>query len=246
MAMIVERSMSDGWLTNTYLVAAGPNRDAFLVDAGGPMAPLFAKAEEHGLNVTHILLTHRHGDHIVALGETLERYPDAQVLAHPDERVTGTTGDLNPGDELEIGGLTVKALHTPGHTSGMLNLLVDGKELFTGDTLFKGSVGGVRAEGSTSFEDIKHSIMEVILTLPPETVIRPGHTDPTTVGDELETNKFVRVWRGLDEEGSEPCRALGEDATLVLLGDDYDGGHKAWVRWPDGRDDIVPGSKVER
>ncbi|MBE2320525.1 MBL fold metallo-hydrolase [Solirubrobacter sp. CPCC 204708] len=244
--MIVERSMSDGWLTNTYLVAAGPNTDAFLVDAGGPMEPLFAKASEHGLNVTHILLTHHHGDHVSALGDALERYPDAQVLAHPEERVPGTTGDLHPGDELTIGGLNVKALHTPGHTAGMLNLLVDGKELFTGDTLFKGSVGGVRAPGSTSFEDIKHSIMEVILTLPPETVLRPGHTEPSTVGDELEHNKFVRLWRGLDPEGDEPCKALGEDATLILLGDDYDGGHKAWVRWPDGRDDIVPGSKIER
>ena len=56
----------------------------------------------------------------------------------------------------------------------------------------------------------------------------------------------MRIWRGLDPEGSEPCTALGEPATLVLLGDDYDGGYKAWVRWPDGSDDIVPGSKVER
>jgi glyoxylase-like metal-dependent hydrolase (beta-lactamase superfamily II) len=246
MAMIVERSMSDGWLTNTYLVAAGPGSDAFLVDAGGPLAPLFAKADEHDLNLTHILLTHHHGDHVEALGEALERWPEAQVLAHPEERVPGTTGDLQPGDELTIGGLTVKALHTPGHTAGMLNLLVDGKELFTGDTLFKGSVGGVRAPGSTSFADLKHSIMEVILTLPPETVIRPGHTDPSTVGDELEHNPFVRLWRGLDEEGTERCTALGDPATLVLWGPDYDGGHKAWVRWEDGSDDIVPGSKVER
>ena len=67
-----------------------------------------------------------------------------------------------------------------------------------------------------------------------------------TVGDELESNRFVRIWRGVDPEGAEPCTALGEPATLILLGDDYDGGHKAWVRWPDGRDDIVPGSKVER
>ena len=246
MTMIVERSMSDGWLTNTYLVASGPNSDAFLVDAGGPLDPLFAAAAKHGLTVTHILLTHHHGDHIDALGDARTHWPAAAVLAHPEERVPGTTGDLNPGDELEIGGLKVKALHTPGHTSGMLNLLVDDKELFTGDTLFKGSVGGVRAPGSTSFADIKHSIMDVILKLPGETVLRPGHTDPSTVADELEHNPFVRIWRGLDEEGNERCTALGDEATLVLWGPDYDGGHKAWVRWPDGRDDIVPGSKVER
>jgi glyoxylase-like metal-dependent hydrolase (beta-lactamase superfamily II) len=128
----------------------------------------------------------------------------------------------------------------------MLALLIDGTDVFTGDTLFKNSVGGVRAPGSTSYADLKHSVMEVLLTLPPETTIRPGHTDPTTVAEELESNRFVRVWRGLDPEGDEQCTALGEPATLVLLGDDYDGGHKAWVRWPDGSDDIVPGSKVAR
>ena len=66
------------------------------------------------------------------------------------------------------------------------------------------------------------------------------------IGDELEHNGFVRIWRGLDPEGGESCTALGEPATLILLGDDYDGGHKAWVRWPDGSDDIVPGSRVSQ
>jgi hydroxyacylglutathione hydrolase len=243
--MIVERSMADQWLSNTYLVAAGPATEAFLVDAGGPLDPLFAKADEHGLIVTHILLTHHHGDHVAELGAALERWPDARVLAHPEERVPGSNGDLQPGQEVTVGGLTVTPLHTPGHTAGMLSLLVAGN-VFTGDTLFKGSVGGVRAPGSTSFADIRHSIMEVLLTLPPETVIRPGHTDPTTVGDELESNPFVRIWRGLDPEGDERCTALGDPATLVLWGPDYDGGHKAWVRWEDGSDDIVPGSRVER
>jgi hydroxyacylglutathione hydrolase len=243
--MIVERSMNDSWLSNTYLVAAGPHADAFLVDAGGPMDRLFAKADEHGLTVTHILLTHHHGDHVAELGTALERWPDAQVLAHPEERVPGTTGDLRPDEEVTVGDLTVRALHTPGHTAGMLSLLVH-DQVFTGDTLFKGSVGGVRAPGSTSFADIRHSIMEVLLALPPETVIRPGHTDPTTVGDELEHNPFVRIWRGLDPEGNDRCTALGDPATLVLWGADYDGGHKAWVRWEDGSDDIVPGSRVSR
>jgi glyoxylase-like metal-dependent hydrolase (beta-lactamase superfamily II) len=128
----------------------------------------------------------------------------------------------------------------------MISLLIDSGDVFTGDTLFKGSVGGVRAPGHTTYADLKHSIMEKLLKLPPATRIHPGHTDPTTVADELEHNKFVRIWRGLDPEGAEPCTAMGEPATLILLGDDYDGGHKAWVRWPDGSDDIVPGSQVSR
>jgi glyoxylase-like metal-dependent hydrolase (beta-lactamase superfamily II) len=245
--MILERSMHPDWLSNTYLVAAAPGGEAFLVDAGGPVAPLLEKAEEHGLTLTHVLLTHHHHDHVAELGEVMRRWPDAQVLIHPAERrlVEGATGEMLPDQELQAGGLTVRPLHTPGHTAGMLSLLVDGSDVFTGDTLFKNSVGGVRAPGSTSYADLKHSVMDVLLALPPETAIRPGHTDPTTVAEELETNRFVRVWRGEDPEGDEPCTALGEQATLILLGDDYDGGHKAWVRWPDGADDIVPGSKVE-
>ena len=246
--MIVERSMSPDWLSNTYLVAAEPGGDAFLVDAGGPMAPLLAKADEHGLTVTHVLLTHHHHDHVAALGEARERWPRAEVLIHPAERelVPGATGDLAPDAELELAGLTVRTLHTPGHTRGMLALLVGGTDLFTGDTLFRGSVGGVRAPGHTTYADLKRSILEVLLALPPETTIRPGHAEPTTVGHEREHNPFVRVWRGLDPEGDEPCTALGRPARLVLLAEDYDGGHKAWVRFEDGADEIVPGSQLSR
>ena len=196
-----------------------------------------------------VLLTHHHWDHVSELPQILEAYPSAQVLIHPDERplvaeefAGHITGTMEPDEEIIVGGLTVKALHTPGHTLGMLSLLVSGN-VFTGDTLFKNSVGGVRAPGHTTFADIKHSIMDVLLTLPPETILRPGHIGPSTVGEEYENNSFVRIWRGLDPEGDEPCTALDEPATLVHLGDDYDGGHKAWVRWPDGSDDIVPGSK---
>jgi hydroxyacylglutathione hydrolase len=246
--MIIERAMTPDWLSNTYLVAARPGGDALLVDAGGPMDELIAKAGEHDLTVTHVLLTHHHHDHVAELDKAKERWPDAQVLIHAGEReqVPGATGDLEPDAELELAGLDVRTLHTPGHTNGMISLLIDGSDVFTGDTLFKNSVGGVRAPGSTGYADLKRSIMDVLLELPPETTIRPGHTGPTTVADELENNRFVRIWRGLDPEGSEPCTALGEEATLILLGDDYDGGHKAWVRWPDGSDDIVPGSRVER
>src|SRR5262249_10305898 len=157
---------------------------------------------------THVLLTHHHHDHVEELGQLTARWPGLEVLAHPDETVDGVTGDMRPDETVRVGDLEVRTLHTPGHTKGMLSLLVNGNVL-TGDPLFKNSVGGVRAPGSTTYADLRHSIMEVLLTLPSETVIRPGHTDPTTVAEEWDRNSFVRVWRGLDPEGDEPCTALG-------------------------------------
>ena len=156
--------------------------------------------------------------------------------------MSGVTGHIGDGDVVAAGGLEIKALHTPGHSPGHLAFLID-DNCFTADVLFKDTVGGTMND---SYESLRHSIMDVLMKLPPETRVHPGHREPTTIGEEWEGNPFVRIWRGLDAEGSDECTALGEPATLILLGDDYDGGHKAWVRWPDGRDDIVPGSKVSR
>ncbi len=244
--MVVETSLNSQFLSNTYLVGVDGG-EAFFVDAGGPVEPLIEAAERRSMTPTHVLLTHHHYDHVCELDKLLARWPDMAVLIHPAERelVAGATGDMTPDEIVRVGGLEVTPLHTPGHTAGMLALLVGG-EVFTGDTLFKNSVGGVRAPGSTGYEDLRESIMGTLMALPPETIVRPGHTDATTIADEFERNSFVRVWRGLDSEGAEDCTAFGDPATLVLLGDDYDGGHKAWVRWPDGRDDIVPGSQVQR
>jgi hydroxyacylglutathione hydrolase len=160
-----------------------------------------------------------------------------------------------------------------GHTAGMLSFLVGerpeqagvegapsraarsavpgglagaGLVVFTGDTLFKDSVGGVKAPGHTTYTDLRDSIMGTLMELPGDTVIYPGHSGATSVSREWQENAFIRVWRGLDPEGSQPCIVLGRRATLVLLGADYDGGTKAWVRWEDGSDDIVPGSRLER
>jgi hydroxyacylglutathione hydrolase len=246
--MIIERSMHDQWLSNTYLVADEQGSDAVLIDAGGPVAPLLEVIDRMRFNLTHVLLTHHHHDHVAELEQVRARHPGTPVLIHELERdlVAGSTGTMQPGEAIQSGALEIVPLHTPGHTAGMLSLLVSGTDVFTGDTLFKGSVGGVRAPGHTSYADLKSSIMDTLLKLPPETRIHPGHTDPTTVADELEHNAFVRIWRGVDPEGNDPCTALGDPATLILLGNDYDGGHKAWIRWPDGSDDIVPGSRVER
>ena len=240
--------MSDPWLSHTYVVADELGGSAVMVDAGGPVAPLLEYLNRGQFDLTHVLLTHHHHDHIADLEAVLRAHPGTPVLIHERERelVPQATGTMAEGETIESGALTIEPLHTPGHTAGMLSLLFDGTDVFTGDTLFKGSVGGVRAPGATGYADLKSSIMDKLLALPGQTRIHPGHTDPTTVADELEHNRFVRIWRGVDPEGSADCTALGEPATLILLGDDYDGGHKAWVRWPDGADDIVPGSRVQQ
>ncbi len=238
--------MSTPWLSNTYLVADDEGMTAVMVDAGGPVEPLLELLAREHYRLSHVLLTHHHHDHVAELDTVIAQHPEAQVLIHPLERdlVPAATGDLIPGRTLTSGGLTIEPLHTPGHTAGMVSLLINGTDVFTGDTLFRGSVGGVRAPGHTTYADLKSSVMDTLLTLPPQTRIHPGHTEPTTVADELETNPFPRIWSGRDPEGEQPCTALDEPATLILLATDYDGGHKAWVRWPDGSDDIVPGSRV--
>ncbi len=265
--------MHPQFLSNTYLVADGEGGPAFFVDAGGPVEGLIETAGRLGLEPTHVLLTHHHFDHVSEVGTLRKKWPGLAVLIHPLERelLDGgaeggvASGTVEAGETLGMGTLEVRPLHTPGHTLVMLTFLVGrpsggGRHatttapggftggdamVFTGDTLFRGSVGGVRAPGHTSYTDLRDSIMGTLMELPSETVIYPGHSDSTTVAREWDENAFIRVWRGLDPEGSGPCIALGEPATLVLLGEDYDGGRKAWVRWGDGTDDIVPGSQVK-
>ncbi|HEY5160151.1 MAG TPA: MBL fold metallo-hydrolase, partial [Gaiellaceae bacterium] len=144
-------------------------------------------------------------------------------------------------DPFRAGGLQIEVWATPGHTADSLSFVVDGV-CCTGDTLFAGSVGG----SASSFADLRHSIMDVLLALPVETRVLPGHSEETSVGEEWEKNPFVRIWRGLDPEGEERCRIAGREARLVLWARDYDEGFKAWLRFDDGSDQIVGGSRVQR
>jgi hydroxyacylglutathione hydrolase len=246
--VIVERSMHPEWLSNAYLVGDVAGGHGVIIDSGAPPEPLLEAIERHDLTVSHLLLTHHHHDH-VSENQVLKERLGVEIVAHPleAERLLDVDRTIEPGEELTAGGLSIVGLHTPGHTGGMLSFRVGESDVFTGDTLFKGSVGGVRAPGSTGFHDLKRSIMDVLMKLPPATLVRPGHTDPTTIGEEWNGNAFIRLWRGLDEESSDRCRVGEEEATLVLWAPDYDGGHKAWVRWDgSGEDDIVPGSAVVR
>src|SRR5215210_3083042 len=125
--------MEPGWLSNSYVVGDR---------AGGSVAAI----DRHRLTVTHILVTHHHGDHVAHLAAMRERY-GAPVLAHALEGPRlpgGADRALADREIVETGGLRVEAVHTPGHTDGMLAFVINGSECFTGDTLFAGSVGGVR------------------------------------------------------------------------------------------------------
>jgi len=245
--MLIQRTEHPSWLSNAYLVADRPGGHGVLIDGNGVVQPLVDRIAADDITITHILNTHHHADHVVDNVRYASLY-GAPLLAHPltAREIPGVDETIEDGAELTSGELQIRAMHTPGHAAGHLAFLVDGTDVFTADVLFKGTVGGTRAPGHTTFEDLKRSVMDRLMTLPPDTVVHPGHREPTTIGVEWEDNPFVRVWRGLDPEGTDTCRVRGEEATLVLWAPDYDGGHKAWVRFPVAGDDIVGGSQVER
>ncbi len=247
MSLILEKSMSPNWLSNTWLVGDRPGGHAVLIDTGGPMAPILEAIEAHRLTVTHVLCTHHHYDHVQHNAAYSNRF-GCPVCGHRSE--AALFGDLDreleDGEELVTGGLHIRALHIPGHTVGQLAFLVNDEAVFTGDTLFRRTIGGTRGPGHTTFADLQRSIVDVLMALPGDTRVYPGHMEPTTIAEESEENPFLRLWRGVDAPGSERCRAFGEPATLLLRAVDYDGGFKCQVRFDEGGVvDVVPGSRVE-
>ena len=216
--------MHPEWLSNAFAIADGERGTALIVDSGPDPAPLIEAIEGWGAEVAAILRTHAHHDHVVHEDALRDRY-GVDVVAEP--------GSWAFGD------LRVRGLATPGHSDDMVAFHVDGL-IFTGDTLFKDAVGG------GDLDQVRASVLDVFMSLPDETRVLPGHTDETTVGREREHNPFVRVWTGAEPEGTERVRVNGRDATLIVWSPDYDGKGKAWVRFDDGGDAIVGGSRVER
>lgn len=217
--MLLHRSMDSRYLSNGYVVGDEPGGTAVFVDSGAPLEPLLRFVEENRLTPTHVLRTHGHADHVEHEAE----------LGLPV--VTGP---------LVTGALEVEAIPTPGHSDDMVCFVIGGELVFSGDTLFRDSVGG------GDFALIRRAVMDVYMTMPHSHRVLPGHTEETTIGREWEENPFVLVWRGARPEGTERVMAGGRDATLVVWSPDYDGKGKAWVRFDDGTDAIVGGSRVER
>jgi len=194
-----------------YLLGDPTTHEAAVVDAAWDVDTIVRTAEADGYRITRDLVTHFHPDHlggdlmghsIRGAAELVAKVP-AKIYIHKAElpfvhRLTGLSqSDLVPvegGDEVAIGNLKVKLLHTPGHTPGSQCFLV-GNALVSGDTLFIGSCGRVDLPGSNP-EDMYRSLTQVLAALPDETLLYPGHNyadrPRSTLGDEKQTNMMMR------------------------------------------------------
>jgi hydroxyacylglutathione hydrolase len=212
--------MDPGWLSNAYVVADQEGGVGVFVDSGAPLQRLLNAAARWRVSPKHVLRTHADPDHVAHEAEL-----GVEVVTGP----------------LDVGGLRIEALPTPGHSEDHVAYVVNGEACFSGDVLFRDAVGG-----GSDVPAIRRSVMDVVMKLPPETRVLPGHTDETTIGREWDENPFVRFWRGLDPEVDEPCRVGQEEATILVRSPDYDGKGKLLVRFGDGREAILGGSRITR
>lgn len=190
--------------TNSYLVIEETAKLGFIVDPGGYVPELAKQAKDNDVDIKYIILTHSHSDHRAGLDQYKGEFPNAKVVVYVDEApsVTGPTefGNIvntvpdilvKDDEELEFAAMTLRFLFTPGHTpGGMCVYIPQVNVLFSGDTLFKQSIGRTDFPGG-SYRDIDASIKKKLYTLPDETQVFPGHMAPTTIGFEKENNPFV-------------------------------------------------------
>jgi glyoxylase-like metal-dependent hydrolase (beta-lactamase superfamily II) len=192
---------------NTYLVF-DEKKEAFLVDPGSYLQQITNKIKEKDLELKYIILTHGHGDHIGGIKMFKQEFPDVKVIAHEAEKEVLNDAVLNnsavllggevtldadqyvkDGETMTIGGMNLKFLHTPGHTPGGMSVVID-NSVFSGDTLFKTSIGRTDFPGG-DYAAIINSIKTKLFTLPDDTKVYPGHMGKTTIGWEKGHNPFV-------------------------------------------------------
>lgn len=195
--------------TNCYIVRNEETKECFLVDMAACPPELVSHIRNSGLTVKAVLLTHGHFDHIMGLDRFLEEFP-VPVYACAAEKELLESAQLNSssgmlgqpyafygaeyvkdGDFLEIAGMKIRVIQTPGHTIGGCCYYIEGENaLFSGDTLFRASVG--RTDLPTgSMSALVRSVTERLLVLPDETRVYPGHMEETTVGYEKKYNPFL-------------------------------------------------------
>ena len=185
--------------TNCYLLEDEHTRAAAVIDPGGDGARIEAQLLADGAELKRLLLTHAHFDHTGGVAELHAAHPDVPVFLHPADAarlgsqvfppIGAPTVPYGDGDVVKLGDLDIQVLHTPGHTPGGVCLLV-GDALFTGDTLFQGSMGRIDFEGG-SYEDIMASLAR-LAHLPGDFRVLPGHMDASTLERERKTNYYIR------------------------------------------------------
>lgn len=198
---------------NCYIVSEGS--EAFIIDPGGDAEKIIRAAKN--FNVRYILLTHTHFDHIGGLNEVAAAFPDAKTAVSTLERdwlyspqlnfseefgstfVYGKEADilLEDGMTLDFAGTKIRVIHTPGHTPGSTCFYIEksgicgNHVLFSGDTLFRSSIGRTDFPGGNGRKIIE-SITAKLMTLPDETEVCPGHDDDTTISEEKRLNPFLK------------------------------------------------------
>ncbi len=195
---------------NCSVIGDETTREAIVIDPGDDISEIVDILNRHQLTVKQIVITHAHIDHIGG-AHKLRALTGAPVLMHADDSALADRLDIqaswlgmetpeNPGidtparegDTVRAGGIEAQILHTPGHTPGSISLFIPAEQkLIAGDTLFRGSIGRTDLPGGDP-QMIAKSIKGKLYALPDETVVIPGHGDPTTIGREKRSNPFVR------------------------------------------------------
>jgi glyoxylase-like metal-dependent hydrolase (beta-lactamase superfamily II) len=209
--MILETLLVGPLGVKCYIVGDDKTREALVIDPGGNARDILATLRREQLKLVAIVATHAHFDHLLALDE-VRAQTRAPFLIHPDEAqvlANAATGALffgftmrqpapadrlvREGDEVRAGSVSLKVLHTPGHSPGGICLLYE-KCVFVGDTLFQGGIGRVDLPGG-DYATLMRSIRDQLLTLPDDTIVYPGHGDATTIDAEKQLNPFLRPLR---------------------------------------------------
>jgi glyoxylase-like metal-dependent hydrolase (beta-lactamase superfamily II) len=194
--------------TNSYMVWAEGTKEAVLIDAGLSTSLILDFLEREGMTLEAVLLTHGHPDHVAGAAD-VSQATGADVYLHSIEikvvemmppmilamlgidelKLPEEFKPMEDGQVLELAGLTIGVLHTPGHSPGSVSFLI-GSSLFDGDLVFRGSIGRTDFPGG-DYETLMQSVRDKVFVLDPETRLYPGHMGSTTVGWEKRTNPFL-------------------------------------------------------